>query len=562
MSPRSSDTSQATDTIRQPRTWHVSQQALDEFPREAQFRTINEAAQRVEAGDTVIVHGGVYREHVTVTESGTAQSPIRFIAAPGEQVVVTGADEITEWERVDSHSHIYRTPWPYVFTRQTSLTHPGDDYHLLIGRAEQVLTDGYLLRQVLSRERMSRGSFYVDLDNKCLYAWGYSNEPFDRRVRIEASTRGRIWESRGAHVHLRGIRFRYAANLAQLGAVQLSGDYGVVEDCVFERANACGVSFVAQHLVARRCTFQDNGQLGFGGGRPHHLLLTECICRGNNTKKYYRHWEAGGNKIALARGVVFEKSIFAENRGSGIWFDIGNEDCVVRNCLIADNEEAGIFYEISYGLHAHDNVIVGNGFTGTPVAGGLLCGIAVANSPGCVIERNIIVGNRSGISYRENERSTPLIDDPADRAVWSHDEDIHSNVLAYNQLAQIWGVFETDDQRCWPAALQEGPIPAPKDDQPVGLSLEKLNLGMRDNALCAAPGQAVVTWGHPQRRSRRYTNLDEVQTELALELGSELCDPRFADVQTRDFRVSTDSPLLKKGCYPQGEVPGVKLGTF
>ena len=48
-----------------------------------------------------------------------------------------------------------------------------------------------------------------------------------------------------------------------------------------------------------------------------------------------------------------------------IWFDIGDENATVRNCLIADNEDAGIFYEISYGLNAHDNVIVGNGFAST-----------------------------------------------------------------------------------------------------------------------------------------------------------------------------------------------------
>jgi hypothetical protein len=488
--------------------------------------------------------------------------PIRFEAAPGERVVVSGADEITEWEQIDSEQRIHRLPWPHVFTSRTSLTHPGDDYHLLIGRAEQVITDGYLLRQVLRRDLMSRGTFYVDLDEKLLYAWGYSNEPFNHRVRVEAATRGRLWESKGDHIHLRGIRFRYAANHAQSGAVQLAGDYGMVEDCVFERTNACGVSFLGERIVARRCTFQDNGQLGFGGGRPHHLLLTECLCRNNNTKKYYRHWESGGNKIALARNVVFEKSMFVENRGSGIWFDIGNEDCIVRNCLIADNEEAGIFYEISYGLHAHDNVIVGNGFTGTPAAGGLNCGIAVANSPGCVIERNLIVGNWTGVSFRENERETSLIDDARDRPVWSHDCDIHHNVLAYNELAQVWGVFEISDQRHWPAQMQDAPeMRLPKDSrQPIGLSLEKLNLGLRHNLYHAAPGQSVWSWGPPRGRNQQCASLDDVRAELKLEAGGEEVEPGFAGIPTRDFRVPANSPILRKGCYPKGEVPGVKLG--
>lgn len=546
------------------RTWQVSPKELAGILQQVQFRTIGEAASRVAAGDVVVIHGGTYREHVVVEASGTARKPIRFEAAPGERVVVTGANEITDWERVEPDRHIYRTPWPHVFTWRASLTHPGDDYHLLIGRAEQVITDEYLLHQVLSRDQMSRGTFYIDLDAKQLYAWGYSNEPFGRKVRVEASTRNRIWDSEGDHIHLRGLRFRYAANHAQEGAVQLRGDYGVAEDCIFERTNACGASFRGEHIVARRCVFQDNGQLGFGGGRPHHLLITGCLVRNNNTKKHYRHWEAGGNKIALARGVVFEKSMFVENRGSGIWFDIGNEDCVVRNCLIADNEEAGIFYEISYGLHAHDNVIIGNGFIGTPEAGGLLCGIAVANSPGCVIERNLIVGNRSGINYRENPRETPLIDAAADRAVWSQDEDIHSNVLAYNEVAQVWGWFQIDDQRHLPRTMQDASaVEASKDErQPTGLALEDLKLGHHDNLFCAAPGQGLFDWGVRPRKILRYATLDEVRGELDLESSSEVVEPGFADITIRDFRVPADSPLLKKGCYPQGDVPGVKLGII
>ncbi len=545
-------------------TWHVAPADIPGIAPEAQLRTISAAAARVAAGDTVIIHGGTYREHVIVEASGTAEQPIRFVAAPGERVMITGADEIADWEKADRRQHIYRTSWPHVFLARASLTHPSDDYHLLTGRAEQVIVDGYLLRQVLDRKHLSRGSFYVDLDAKQLYAWGHGNEPLNGRVRVEAATRSRLWESRGDHLHLRGLRFRYAANHAQMGAVQLRGDHGVVEDCSFERANACGVSFTGQHLVARRCAFQDNGQLGFGGGRPHHLLLTECLVRNNNTKRFYRHWEAGGNKIALARGVVFEKSVFVENRGSGIWFDIGNEDCVVRNCLIADNEEAGIFYEISYRLHAHDNVIVGNGFTGAPAAGGLLTGIAVANSPGCVITRNLIVGNWSGISYRENPRETPLIEDSEDRPVWSHDGDIHHNYLAYNQMAQMWGCFEIQDQRHWPAAAQEASAMEADESgrQPRGLSLEKLKLGHHDNLYHAAPGQGLFHWGSPRGRNRQYASLDEMRGELALEQGSAAAEAGFADPLTRDYRVPADSPLLRMGCYPQGEVPGVKLGIL
>ena len=87
-----------------------------------------------------------------------------------------------------------------------------------------------------------------------------------------------------------------------------------------------------------------------------------------------------------------------DNRGHGIWYDIGNEDCEVANCLIANNENAGIFYEISYGLHAHDNVIVGNGLAFSPRSWRRQ-GVESSSSPGCRIERNLLLGNKEGFAF-------------------------------------------------------------------------------------------------------------------------------------------------------------------
>ncbi len=215
----------------------------------------------------------------------------------------------------------------------------------------------------------------------------------------------------GDHVQIRGIRFRYAANMAQHGAVVLAGRNNRMEDCVVEAMNASGAAFLGEDAIVRRCVFRDNGQMGFGASRAHRLLFTECLVENNNTKNYDRGWEAGGDKLVLCRDAVLERSRFLRNRGTGVWFDIGNTNCTVRQCLIADNDDAGIFYEISFRLLAHDNVIVGNGFAATAGAWGAQAGISLSSSPGCVIERNLIVGNREGFNFREQNRSTPTIED-------------------------------------------------------------------------------------------------------------------------------------------------------
>ncbi len=350
------------------RQWHVSQKEIQGIASENQARTIAQVVSRVAPGDVLVIHGGVYRERVEIEASGSEDRPITIRAAQGETVILTGADRITDWTKEESRDGtVYYTHWPYKFVSwNKNYTHPGDEYHRLIGRCEQVFVDVYALRQVLERGKLARGTFYVDIDAQRLYARDYGDRDLtSKKIKVEASSRDRILSVEGSHITVEGLRFRYAANRAQQGAVEFAGDDITVADCTFEYTNSSGAEFTGENIAVHNCTFQYNGQLGFGASRSHGLHLTGCTVRDNNTKGFDRGWEAGGDKICLARGVVLENSTFVANRGNGIWFDIGNEDCTVRNCLIADNEDAGIFYEISYGLHAHDNVIVANGLADT-----------------------------------------------------------------------------------------------------------------------------------------------------------------------------------------------------
>jgi hypothetical protein len=522
-----------------------------------------------------VIHGGIYRETVTVDRSGTKARPIRFEAAPGERVIVTGADEIREWAEERDGENVFSAPWPHRFvTWSKTGTHPADDYHKTIGRCEQVFIGSYPLLQVLDRAKLSRGTFYVDLDAARLYVCPRDGADLSKgSPLVESSARPLLWQIRGAYVQLRGIRFRYAANMAQQGAVLVSGAHGVVEECVFESMNSSGATFAAAGLIVRRCLFQDNGQLGFGANRAHDLIFSECVVRNNNVKGFSRGWEAGGDKLVLCRGAVLEKSQFIDNRGNGIWFDIGNEQCVVRNCLIADNEDAGLFYEISYGLHAHDNVIVGNGFQETPGAWGAQAAISLSSSPQCLIERNLMIGNREGFNFREQDRKTPLIDDKRERPVWNHDQRIRNNVLALNRDAQVRGWFDIADERNWPAAMQEradndkgqtardsaanGPA-----GRPAGLNLAALKISFENNLYFARPWQGLFVWGVGWKRHKAYGTLDDVRSELKLEYGSQTADLAVADYPLRDFRVPAQSLALKQGCYPKGDVPGVRLGIL
>ena len=63
------------------------------------LRTISRAAGRAQPGDTVIVHGGEFREWVRPARGGLSdQRRITYQAAPGEHVVVKGSERVTGWE--------------------------------------------------------------------------------------------------------------------------------------------------------------------------------------------------------------------------------------------------------------------------------------------------------------------------------------------------------------------------------------------------------------------------------------------------------------------------------
>src|SRR4030095_5433493 len=79
------------------------------------FKTMTKAAEKAEKGDTVLVHDGIYRERVLFKTSGTEEQPITIEAAPGAHVVLTGADRLTDWGKVDAKPGVYQVPWTNRF---------------------------------------------------------------------------------------------------------------------------------------------------------------------------------------------------------------------------------------------------------------------------------------------------------------------------------------------------------------------------------------------------------------------------------------------------------------
>lgn len=81
--------------------YHVSTSGSDlaKGTLEAPFKTLNHAAQIAIAGDTVVIHGGTYREWVDPKNGGKSEhSRIIYKAADGEHPIIKGSEIICDWE--------------------------------------------------------------------------------------------------------------------------------------------------------------------------------------------------------------------------------------------------------------------------------------------------------------------------------------------------------------------------------------------------------------------------------------------------------------------------------
>jgi hypothetical protein len=389
------------------------------------FKTISRAAKDLKPGDNVLVRPGVYREEVQIRASGTKELPIRFFAEKPGTVIVTGADVIKDFSRVQSDEPIYRVTWPHVFAIDhrdgKPIEHHPDDAPLW-GRAEQVIVGGKQLLPVSSEKELRAaksidpplpklggpfaGHFFADSKSHLLMVkLADGSDPNQHRV--EASTRGQIFgisefaSDKGvSFVEAHGFIFRYAANFPQRAAVVLHGHDNLVEDCVIEDMAGQGV---AVDGTLRTCTIRNNGHIG-GSAIGDHFLNEDCVWEGNSWKPISRNWEAGGAKVVLARGGTFRDCLFRRNGGPGLWFDIDCKGILVTNCVFDENEKSGLFIEISRDVTAVRNLLRRNAIAAVgqrEKADWSSAGIQLGESEDCVIAFNTCAGNREGITLRE-----------------------------------------------------------------------------------------------------------------------------------------------------------------
>jgi hypothetical protein len=560
-------------------TYHVAQDhpaASDENPgtADAPWKTVSKAAQTLEAGDRVIVHEGVYREWAEPKNSGRPGARIVYEGAEGENVTMTGADVLTGWERTPGDRPIYEIPWTAKFIINTVngkpiYHHPGDEEHVRSGRAEQLIVDGQVWdypQIVLSLADMQAGTFFPDVENNRLHVWLRDGSDPSGHT-IEGCTRGMIfgtnpWKRPEGfdHICVRGMTFRYCSTFAQRPAVWLLGRHNVVEDCTVEWMCGGGVGVGPEGGVLRRCVIRNCGHVG-GCASGTNFTNEDCLWANNSRKPISRGWDAGGVKIARSHHGLFQRCTFRNNGGPGLWFDIDDADVIVRNCLFEGNECQGVFIEISRDIYVMNNRFFRNGLRLTGPSWSV-AGLTLAESRGCVVTHNLFVGNKDGITLREQGPRPLDTPDLGEVAYQNVGHVICDNVSAMNQGYQLGLWYDTAFFGMHPGErdkykTEEEFTGAVKRDHPERW-FDPLQQGLIINRNLYWPdeGQKLVLYGCPWRvRYQEFTDLAAFAQATGFETAGRVADPGLKQTADGGWFLPTDSDWFKQGFGPRFGTP-------
>jgi hypothetical protein len=125
-------------------TYYVSISGSDSNPgtQSQPFKTIQEAADTVKAGDTVIVKDGVYKEAISMRTSGTASNPVIFRSEKKWGAVIDGDSErIRRGIMLGSNSYIIIEDFE-IRWQETNAINQGETSHITI-RGNKIHHVGY-----------------------------------------------------------------------------------------------------------------------------------------------------------------------------------------------------------------------------------------------------------------------------------------------------------------------------------------------------------------------------------------------------------------------------------
>lgn len=385
------------------RTYYVDQshpRASDENSgtEKLPFKTIQQAARVLKAGERVVIKNGIYRESVHPLRGGDSPAAmISYEAAPGHQVVVSGAVEVPLQQfskskgwlfaRSSSRSEALNTwqidllpEWfggynPFGMTNLMSdtewLDYKKAKMKAHFQRRGLLFANGQRVTQVAKPTELDSApefSFWPEHNGMRLHLkLPAGKQPAD--YRFEATVKEQVFAPQIyglGYIRLKGITFRHAGNgfpVPQRGLVSAArGHHWIVEDCTVEWANSLGIDLgnemwnttvqgeIAHHIV-RRNVISNCGISGLQCYIAKSVLLEDNLFENIGFHDAEHGFESAGVKFHQAENCLIRRNVFRNiTFAPGLWLDYkSNRNCRVTNNFFADITTArgGIYIEVS-----------------------------------------------------------------------------------------------------------------------------------------------------------------------------------------------------------------------
>ncbi len=376
--------------------------------------TLPRAISLSSTNDTVVMRGGTYRGLVNLSIN---RNGLRIIAYPGEVPTIIGSVTVPSsgaggsgWNTDGSHR--WREYRPRPVTDGSGIPFSSSNLNLSgdgVGRhPDQVWIGNTALREVLQKNQLQDGRFWVDRTNNRLYLTAVDAA----KQGIEASRpspqgsnndRDRALYVTATNVKLEGIRItRFSNSANDYGAVTFehsahnpSMKHVEVSDAAYLTVFIGNVNNPTMEHV----TLDRSNWMGFGANQTDNLLLKSVrITNMNPFGEFTSDPMSGAIKTARTKNTKILDSYVANNNSHGIWFDESNMNVVIANNIILDNASSGVFFEISDGLLLINNYIRSSGSREAFYAAG---------SSGVKLVNNTLIGGANPVAIYTDDRSQP-----------------------------------------------------------------------------------------------------------------------------------------------------------
>jgi len=349
------------------------------------WKTIGRAADLLQPGQKVVVHAGVYREWVVPHRGGSGpDSMIAYEAAPGEEVIVSGAElwaphclPSAGWNTGPARIWMADLPGetfggynPFlarnIYEEVVSYSNPAEMSRYMLRRGA-VFVNGQPLKQVYRFAELTGqdGAFWVEEPGLRLH-FRLPADADPASATFEITVRAQDFAPREyglGYIRVSGFTFECAADclpVPQRAMVSTHrGHHWIIENNRLRWANACGLDVGNEDWKAGRQTplfgrhilrnniISDCGVCGIAGCNR----VDETLVEGNRIERIgglnvEGICEAAGLKFHGAKRVMIRNNVFRDHTAAdGIWLDFLNENCrITGNLFYAIHTALGAVY--------------------------------------------------------------------------------------------------------------------------------------------------------------------------------------------------------------------------